>query len=68
MSYTADSIRDSIRIVTSDSIHIPFECKRPIRRPLVDHRLKQAHDEHVHGDTDSQLQLLRIRHRRHLFH
>ena len=36
MSYTAESIRDSIRIriVTRDSIRIRFECKRPIRRSL----------------------------------
>ena len=36
MSYTADSIRDSIRIriVTPDSIRIRFERKRPIRRSL----------------------------------
>ena len=36
MSYTADSIRDSIRIwiVTPDSIRIRFERKRTIRRPL----------------------------------
>ena len=36
MSYTADSIRDSIRIriVTPDSICIRFERKRPIRRSL----------------------------------
>jgi len=37
MSYTADSIRDSIRIrlVTPGSIRIRFERKRPIRRSLV---------------------------------
>ena len=39
MPYTADSIRDSIRIriVTPDSIriHIRFERKRPIRRSLL---------------------------------
>ena len=37
MSYTADSIRDSIRIriVTPDSIRIRFERKRPIRWSLV---------------------------------
>ena len=35
MSYTTDSIRYSIRIVTPDSIRIRFECKRPIRRSLV---------------------------------
>ena len=37
MSYTADSIRDSIRIwiVTPDSIRIRFERKRPIRRSLL---------------------------------
>jgi len=36
MSYTADSIRDSIRIriVTPASIRIRFERKRPIRRSL----------------------------------
>ena len=36
MSYTVDSIRDSIRIriVTPDSIRIRFERKRPIRRSL----------------------------------
>jgi len=37
MSYTADSIRDliRIRIVTPDSIRIRFERKRPIRRSLL---------------------------------
>jgi len=37
MSYTADSIRDSIRIriVTPDSIRIRFERKWPIRRSLL---------------------------------
>jgi len=37
MSYTADSIRYSIRIriVTPDSIRIRFERKRPIRRSLI---------------------------------
>ena len=37
MSYTADSIRHSIRIriVTPDSIRIRFERKRPIRRSLI---------------------------------
>ena len=36
MSYTAGSIRDSIRIriVTPDSIRIRFERKRPIHRSL----------------------------------
>ena len=37
MSYTADSIRDSIRIVTPGSIRIRFKRKRPIRRSLQNH-------------------------------
>jgi len=31
-------------------------------RNAVDRRIKQAHEEYVHGDTDAHLLLRRIRH------
>ena len=47
MSYTADLIRDSIRIVTPDSIRIRFERKWPIHRSLL---YSQPNSLEVSGD------------------
>jgi len=42
--------------------------KRCAKYDAVHHRIKQAHEEYVHGDIDAHLLLRRIRHVMHVFH
>jgi len=42
--------------------------KRLAKYDSVDRRIKQAHEEYVHGDIDTHLLLRHIRHVMHVFH
>ena len=62
MSYTADSIRDSIRIriVTPDSIRIRFERKLPIRSSLVKCQQNDAEQRRLQGIFKARVRADRI--------